>query len=56
MKITLSDVVVLTLSVLLGTLAALALGGWYAQREASAALAAARADARNNPLLGLIGF
>lgn len=57
MKISLSDFILLTLSVFVGTLGAIALAGWYAEKKASAAIAAARADARaNNPLLGLIGF
>lgn len=38
------DFLLSTLAVFIGTLAAIALAGWYAQREASAALAEARAS------------
>lgn len=44
MKISVADFLLLTISVFLGTLAAVAVAGWYAQKQASAALAEARAS------------
>lgn len=52
MKISLSDFLLLTISVFVGTLGAIAVAGWFAKREATAALAAAQ----QTPAARLLSF